>query len=176
MKIYEKFYAKCSIDFIDAPKYSRDDVLGAVLESFLSVDFVFFNDPDFTKREKKYQEKIEISSVDLAMSLDAVYDILNKVRNLRNQESTDHLTPFISVDGDPDDLGIWWTFTKEASDLFLQVDRRGRDSIIFKMKEVTLQHCMLDFVNLISDKLKDMELPMDFKRTIERALVRIVDF
>jgi hypothetical protein len=46
---------------------------------------------------------------------------IEEITLLKNSDTSSHLSLFISIDGDRDDLGLYFTITKENNNLFIQL-------------------------------------------------------
>ncbi|MHA1727620.1 MAG: hypothetical protein ACTSWY_02675 [Promethearchaeota archaeon] len=174
MKDYEEFFARINYSFSKKPKYEDDEYLGEILTADLIISLNIYENSQSSRIIK--EEEFIISIVGLSQSLDFISNVIEQIINLKNEESTKNLTPFISVDGDPEDLGVWFTYSRKGeTDLFIQIDFRVsfKEQILIR---TTLSHffsSIMDFMNLSIELIKNINnMPKKYK---ENLLIRYND-
>lgn len=166
MLIFERYFAKFKIQILKQPKYQKDPILGDIIESLVNLKFDFFEDDALKIQNTSLNLEIPTPAIDIILSIENMVRFIEEITILKDNETSNHLPLFVSIDGDPDDLGLYFTITKESKNLFIQIDRRQEDSIIIKMRMKDVRDALLDFANNIQSHIKDMNLPNAIKDSL----------
>ncbi len=182
MKDFTKFNSRVILNFETLPEYEKNNHLGETLSANLSVVLNFNQNYrsleilDGSKRDRQInlEEEFLISLIDISQTLDYLSQLIELIYNLKYGSSTKNLTPFISIDSDPDDLGIWWTFTRDkkqpGEDLFIQIDFRTKETICIKTTYDSFYSTLMDFANLALELINNMKIPIDYQ---ESTIIRL---
>ncbi|MHA1896325.1 MAG: hypothetical protein ACTSU2_02930, partial [Promethearchaeota archaeon] len=143
----------------------------------LEEKFIFYRSNAMTKKIEGINENHRISLVNLPYTLEELKLISLKLFKLKNNDILLDQTPFISVDGDPEDIGVWWSFKLKNNQFFITIERRLSDSIKIRTDIHTLADCFIQFslitTNLLNFLDKDDDLA--FNKLKEQTLLKAFD-
>jgi hypothetical protein len=174
MKNYEKYFAKITLDFNKMPEYDSESEIGDSLNSDIVVKLTFYSDSSKAKRSQNQYDFV-VSMVDVSESLKNLQDMIEHISMLNNKETSSNIIPFCSIDGEPEDLGIWWTFTREDPYLFIQFDFRNKDMIIIKTNTSDFNSSIKDFIDMIRGIIKNMKYIPENYRTYVLDKISFLD-
>ena len=172
MKNYEKYFTHITLEFNKQPEY--DSEVGESLNSDIIVKLTFFKDSSKLKKVKEDYEFV-ISMVDLSESLKYLQKMMEYISRLNEKETSSNIIPFCSIDGEPEDLGIWWTFTREDPYLYIQFDFRSQDTVIVQTNTSDFNASIKEFIEMIRGIIKNMKYIPENYRTYVLDQISFLD-
>lgn len=173
MKNYEDQFTEIHFGFKRDPVYDYDE-RGRMIIGDLLLNF-------FSKGENKHDsrsrilQQVSLPLVDISESISYLEKSIQEVLTLKIGDTSKNLIPLISVSKMPQDLGIFWTFTKENNYYFIQFDIKSYETILIKIKNVDFFNSIKEFMGHFLDLVKEINCEPNFKVKLTHKILKFLE-